>query len=55
MPSNNTLKRINPHINCYSYDVKVTEDNITQLFSHSDIIVEALDKACVKKCLLNIA
>jgi sulfur carrier protein ThiS adenylyltransferase len=49
---NNTLKRINPHINCYSYDVKVTEDNITQLFSHSDIIVEALDKACVKKMFI---
>lgn len=47
------LKRVNPgtHINCFHQ--KVTPDNITDIFSDVDILVEAFDRADQKAMLTN--
>ena len=48
-----TLKRIDPSISCSCYDIEIVEDNIGTIFNNCDIIVEALDKSCVKSMFIS--
>jgi len=48
----NNLKKINPSVNVETYVLKITRDNISELFSECDIIVEAFDRASMKEMLI---
>ncbi len=47
------LKKINPYIEIEEKIVKVTPENLKELFEKADIIVEAFDNACEKSMLIN--
>lgn len=49
------IKEINPFIKVETKDVKVTEDNVVEIFNGYDIICEAFDKPKWKSILVNIA
>lgn len=49
------IAQINPFIRVAIKTMKVTEDNIVELFSGYDIICEAFDKAAAKAMLVNTA
>lgn len=59
MPKTMALKKqieeINPFIKVEIQNVRVTEDNVKELFSGYDIICEAFDKADAKSMLVNAA
>ncbi|MCT8975655.1 sulfur carrier protein ThiS adenylyltransferase ThiF [Clostridium sp. CX1] len=59
MPKTTALKKqiaeINPFIKVETQNVRVTEDNVKELFSGYDIICEAFDKADAKSMLVNVA
>lgn len=59
MPKTTALKQqieqINPFIQVDTRTVKITEDNVTELFAGYDIICEAFDKAGQKSMLINAA
>lgn len=46
------LKRINPYVKVEAHCVRVTPDNITELFGKVDVMVEAFDRADQKAMLL---
>ena len=58
MPKVEALKtnalRINPDCNITTHNIKVTPDNIVELFSDCDVIVEAFDKADQKIMLIEV-
>ena len=45
------LKKINPAVKINSYNLKITPDNLTDVFGDIDILVEAFDKAEEKSML----
>ena len=47
------LMKINPYIEIKTYCVKVTEDNIKELFCDNDIVCEAFDNPDAKALLVN--
>lgn len=47
------LKKINPYIEIEENIVKITSENLKELFEQADIIVEAFDDACEKSMLIN--
>ncbi len=49
------LKEINPFIKIITQNVKVTEDNILELFNGYDIICEAFDQPEAKSMLVNVS
>ncbi|MBB6447740.1 sulfur carrier protein ThiS adenylyltransferase ThiF [Bacillus benzoevorans] len=49
------IEQINPFIKVEIKTVKITEDNVTELFAGYDIICEAFDKADQKSILINSA
>jgi sulfur carrier protein ThiS adenylyltransferase len=59
LPKTNALKEqlqeINPFIEVATKTVKITAENVTELFSEYDIICEAFDKADQKAMLINAA
>ena len=59
MPKTTALKKqigeINPFIKVETQNVRVTEDNVKELFNGYDIICEAFDKADAKSMLVNVA
>ncbi len=59
MPKTIALKKqieeINPFIHVEAQNIKVTEDNVTELFRDYDIICEAFDKPETKSMLVNVA
>lgn len=59
MPKTKALKKqieeINPFIKIETKDVKVTEDNVVEIFDEYDIICEAFDKPKAKSILVNVA
>jgi sulfur carrier protein ThiS adenylyltransferase len=58
MPKVEALKinalRINPDCNITAHYVKVTTDNVVELFSGCDVIIEAFDKADQKIMLIEV-
>jgi sulfur carrier protein ThiS adenylyltransferase len=42
------ITRINPFIEIVTHNIKITEENIRELFGDADVIVEALDRAETK-------
>jgi len=46
------INRINPSIEVIAIDVKLVPENIVDLFKHCDIIVEAFDRADMKKMII---
>jgi len=50
----NNLKRINPFINIVPHRVKLTPDNIPEIFKDCSVIVEAFDRADMKTMLIHI-
>lgn len=46
------LSRINPYVQCEAHCVRVTPDNIPELFGDVDVMVEAFDRADQKAMLL---
>jgi len=46
------LKRINPFSEYKIYNVKISDDNISEIFGKVDILVEAFDEADMKKMLI---
>lgn len=46
------LKRINPYVACEAHCVRITPDNMVQLFGEVDVMVEAFDRADQKAMLL---
>lgn len=49
------IEQINPFIKVDTKTIKITEDNVTELFSDFDIICEAFDKPDQKSMLVNTA
>jgi sulfur carrier protein ThiS adenylyltransferase len=43
---------INPNVMVFAHDVKLDEKNITGIFKHCDVIVEAFDLAEMKKMII---
>ncbi len=58
LPKAETLKenilRINPNTEVSSHDLRLDEDNISDLFSDCDIIVEAFDNPNMKEIILKV-
>lgn len=46
------INRINPSVNVEAHDIKLDPENIVELFSGCDIIVEAFDRADMKKMII---
>jgi len=46
------IHRINPAVTVEAHDVKLNPENITELFADCDVIVEAFDRADMKKMIL---
>jgi sulfur carrier protein ThiS adenylyltransferase len=46
------LKRINPFSEYKIHNVRISDDNVSEIFSESDILVEAFDEAEMKKMLI---
>jgi sulfur carrier protein ThiS adenylyltransferase len=46
------INRINPSIEVIAVDVKLNSENIVELFKNCDIIVEAFDRADMKKMII---
>lgn len=46
------IERINPEVEIISYDIKLNEKNIVEIYKDCDIIVEAFDLAEMKKMLI---
>lgn len=42
------ITKINPFIEIVTHDIKITEENIRELFGGADVVVEALDRAETK-------
>jgi len=49
------IEEINPFIKVETRDIKVTEDNVVEIFYGYDIICEAFDKSKAKSILVNVA
>lgn len=49
------IEEINPFIQIHTKTIKITEDNVKDLFTGYDIICEAFDKANQKSMLINTA
>lgn len=47
------LKRINPFIKIFAYRVNLTPDNVSTIFAHCHVIVEAFDRADMKTMLIH--
>ncbi|GAB4441405.1 MAG: sulfur carrier protein ThiS adenylyltransferase ThiF [bacterium] len=47
------LSRINPYVNVETFNVKLTENNIPEIFAAVSVIVEAFDRAEAKAMLIN--
>ena len=47
------LKKINPDIHIEKHKIKVVPENLQELFSEADVIVEAFDKVSEKTMILN--
>ncbi len=48
------IEEINPFIKVETQNIKVTEDNVSELFSGYDIVCEAFDKPEAKSMLVNV-
>lgn len=46
------INRINPEVTVEAHDIKLNADNIIEIFSDCDVIVEAFDRADMKKMIL---
>lgn len=46
------LERINPYVSCDAHCVRLTPDNIPELFADAEVVVEAFDRADQKAMLL---
>ncbi|HNW70649.1 MAG TPA: sulfur carrier protein ThiS adenylyltransferase ThiF [Bacteroidales bacterium] len=46
------INRINPFVTAEAHDIKLNAENITELFHDCDVIVEAFDRADMKKMIL---
>jgi sulfur carrier protein ThiS adenylyltransferase len=46
------INRINPSVEVVAVDVKLASENIVELFKNCDIIVEAFDRADMKKMII---
>jgi sulfur carrier protein ThiS adenylyltransferase len=46
------IMHINPNVMVFAHDVKLDEYNITDIFKHCDVIVEAFDLAEMKKMII---
>ncbi|MCB9001791.1 MAG: sulfur carrier protein ThiS adenylyltransferase ThiF [Bacteroidales bacterium] len=48
------LLNINPDVKVISFDVRLNEDNISEIFSTVDVMVEAVDNAEMKKLITEV-
>ena len=46
------INRINPGVEVNAFDIKLDPDSITELFRNCDVIVEAFDRADMKKMII---
>ncbi|MCB2194883.1 MAG: sulfur carrier protein ThiS adenylyltransferase ThiF [Bacteroidetes bacterium] len=46
------IKRINPEVEIITHDIKLTEDNIVNIYKDCNVLVEAFDLAEMKKMLV---
>ena len=47
------LQRINPHVQATMHDIRITADNLTDLFAEADLLIEALDDPEMKAMTAN--
>ncbi len=46
------INRINPNVNVEALDIKISAENVVEIFNTCDVIVEAFDRADMKKMLI---
>ncbi len=46
------LKRINPFSEYKTYNVRISDDNVSEIFGEAEVLVEAFDEAEMKKMLI---
>ena len=48
------IQSINPEVNVKAYDVKLDSNNIIEIYSDCDVVVEAFDKAEMKQMIIEV-
>ncbi|HAF30725.1 MAG TPA: sulfur carrier protein ThiS adenylyltransferase ThiF [Bacteroidales bacterium] len=46
------IERINPEVNIITHDIRLSENNIVDIYKNCDVVVEAFDLAEMKKMLI---